>query len=170
MKTRLLASLCIALAFAGCQSSNSSTSPLSSLTAQLTPTVLAKGAQDVIAAAGGAILAKNPTYIGDVSAAADVFTAIATSNPAELSGADVVAALKTGGVSAANQAAISTYVTAALGLYQSDVKINFPALQPNYALFATAIANGMNIAAGNSSKVVPLPVIPAPAPAIPPAS
>jgi len=167
MKNRLtfaLISVVLGLTFQGC-STTAGTSTISSLTAQLTPTVLAKGAQDVIAAAGGAILAKNPKYVGDVLAAADVFTAIATSNPAALTGADVAAALATGGVSSANQSAISTYVSAALALYQSDFKINFPTLQPNYALFATAIANGLNVAAGNTSKVVALPVVPAPAPA-----
>ena len=131
---------------------------LSSVTSQITPTTLAKGAQDVLAAGGAAILAKNPAYVTEVAAAADVFTAIAASNPASLTSADVSAALKPTSISPANQTAIATYAGAALALYTSDFSISFPKLKPDYALFATAIANGLNVAAGFPAKVVPLPV------------
>ena len=156
MKKFALSVIVLALSLAGCKTTGTS-SITTQITSQLTPQTLAKGAQDVLAAGGSAILAKNPSYTADVSAAADVFTAIATSNPAALSGADVEAALSKSSVSAANQKAIAVYVNAALGLYESDFKISFPALQPNYALFATAIANGLNVASGNASKVVALP-------------
>ena len=154
MKKFALSVIVLALSLAGCKTTGTS-SITTQITSQLTPQTLAKGAQDVLAAGGSAILAKNPSYTADVSAAADVFTAIATSNPAALSG--VEAALSKSSVSAANQKAIAVYVNAALGLYESDFKISFPALQPNYALFATAIANGLNVASGNASKVVALP-------------
>jgi len=157
------AALCAAVSFTtGCVSngtpgSTTTSSALSQIEAQVTPTTLAKAAQDVISAVGAGILQKNPKYSGDVSAAADVFTAIATSNPGALTGADITAALASTNISAANQQTISTYAGSALALYESDFKINFPALKPNYALFATALANGLNVASGNPNKVVALP-------------
>lgn len=157
----LFAVLCT-FALSGCVSGTSTGSTAApivgqQITAQLTPAKLAKGVQDVLAAVGAGVLAKNPTYSGDVAAAADVFTAIATSNPASLTPADVLQALSKSKVSSAAQQEIATYVGAALALYESDFKVDFPALQPNYALFATAIANGLNAASSNASKIVPLP-------------
>jgi len=157
----VVAALC-ALYFAGCVASSTTpgtTAPSvgSQIASQLTPQVLAKGTQDVLAAVGSGVLVKNPAYNGEVAAAADAFTAIASGNPAALTPADVVAALSKTKISPAVQQEVATYVGAALGLYESDFKVNFPALQPNYRLFATAIANGLNLASGNPGKVVPLP-------------
>ena len=41
--------------------------------------------------------------------------------------------------------------------------VTFPTLKPNYAIYLTAVANGLYGAAGKTASVVALPVIPWPA-------
>lgn len=120
--------------FAGCQS------------IQITPAQLASATQQGITVAGQLFLARNPSYTAEVQAAADAFTALAASNPAAITPADINAALAKTSISAKTQADISAGAILALSLFETNFKINLPSLPTNYALFANAVAAGLNAA------------------------
>jgi hypothetical protein len=176
MKIRILSlvACAVALAFnAGCQSTTTpggapAPTALQQIKAQLTPNVVAKGAQDAIAAVGAAVLANNPKYNADFVAAADALTALASQDPTGVTAGDFNAVLALTNLSASDQKAISAGLVLAIGTYEADFKLNFPQLKPNYVLFLDAAANGLFIASGNGTKVVPLPVVTVPAPVVAP--
>ena len=120
--------------FAGCQS------------IQITPAQLASATQQGITVAGQLFLARNPSYTAEVQAAADAFMALAASNPAAITPADINAALAKTSISAKTQADISAGAILALSLFETNFKINLPSLPTNYALFANAVAAGLNAA------------------------
>lgn len=120
--------------FSGCQS------------IQITPAQLASATQQGITVAGQLFLARNPSYTAEVQAAADAFTALAASNPAAITPADINAALAKTSISAKTQADISAGAILALSLFETNFKINLPSLPTNYALFANAVAAGLNAA------------------------
>ncbi len=149
LATIILASL--ALGLTGCATTGTTVSSI------LTPAKIAQGTTDVLSAVGAAVLANNPSYTGEVQAAADVFAALAASNPGALTGADVTNALSKSTIPSATQKAISAGAVLALGIYERDFAANQPTLKPDYAMFATAIANGLLGALGKP----PLPLPPA---------
>lgn len=140
----------------GCASTSSVT------TAVTNPANIAKAAQDIVAIATTAFLARNPSYAAEVTAAGDVLVTIANGNPATFTGADIKAALANTSISSTHQAEFSTYVTAALGIFQADFNVQFPGLTVNYALFFDAVANGFYIATGHATVVLPVVTVPTP--------
>ncbi len=87
-------------------------------------------------------------------------SATASSNPAQLSTADVIQLLAVSGLSANDQEEVAVGVIAAQGVFLSAFKdVELPTLKPIYQLFLYAAANGIYLATGHPS--IPLPVIPA---------
>lgn len=127
------------------------------------PNNIGKVVQGGVQIGATAFLAKNPTYAADLIAAADALTALATSNPASVSQADIQASLVKSGIAPATQTEIASYANTALALFQSSFNVTFPTLKPNYAIYLDAVANGLYGATGKTSSVVALPVIPWPA-------
>ena len=149
----------ILTAFSACSAFNT-TQTSAAVQAIENPNNIAKAAQDVVQASATAFLAKNPSYAGDVTAAADAFTALASSNPSLITSADIAAVLSKTSIKASTQAQIVSYASSALGVFLSDFEANFPTLKPNYSIYLIAVANGLNVAQGRAA--VPLPVIPWP--------
>lgn len=112
----------------------------------ITPAALASATQQGLTAAGQLFLARNPSYASEVQAAADVFTALAASNPSAITPSDINAALAKTSISATTQADISAGAILALSIFETNFKLNLPSLPTNYTLFAQAVANGLNAA------------------------
>lgn len=134
----------------------------SALQAVENPNNIGKVVQGGVQIASTAILAKNPTYSADFVAAADALVALANSNPATVTQADIQASLAKSGIASATQTEIASYATTALSLFESSFNVTFPALKPNYAIYLDAVANGLYGGAGKTASQVVLPVIPWP--------
>lgn len=122
----------------------------------------ASAVQAGVTAGATAFLARNPSYSNELVAVADSLVGLASGNPTTFTAADIEATLAKTSLSTSQQNEISSIVVAALGTFQAAFKVNFPNLNPGYAIFVDAVANGLYQATGNGTKVVPLPVIPWP--------
>lgn len=138
------------------------TSTNSTVVAIENPNNEAKIVQGGVQIGATASLAKNPSYKGELVAAADALIAASASNPSGLSGSDISAILAKTSISTVTQNEVASYATSALGLFEADFTLNFPTLKPNYGIFLIAVADGLYTATGNGTKVVALPVIPWP--------
>lgn len=151
MKKLLPFCLILALGLsAGCKTLFTSTTTA----AVFTPLNVAKGTQDTVTAAAMLFLANNPSYTAEVAAAADAFSVLAKGNLTALTPADLKAALANTSISTKTQTQIAAIASLALTTFEQDFSTNLPSLQPQYALFVQAVANGLN--AGLGKATVPL--------------
>ena len=133
--------LIFALCLTGCATAPSSTS----ITAQIfTPANIAAATKDSLTIAASLFLHNNPSYSGEVRAAADAFTALAVASPSSLTTGDISATLAKTSLPSTDQEAIALAVSASLTIYQNDFATKLPGLKPQYAAFAQAIADGLN--------------------------
>ncbi len=131
------------LFFAGCASTSTSPSLASQI---LTPANIDKATKDGLTAAGQLFLANNPSYAPEVQAAADAFLALSVSNPASITATDITAALAKAPLTPKTREEIAAGATLALSIFETDFHVNLPALTPNYASFALAVAQGLQAA------------------------
>lgn len=148
------------LALSGCQNLTTAGSTASIKAALADPNVDAKAAQAVTAAVANRILAKNPSYQGDVIALADSFTALAQSNPNVLTGTDVQSLLSKTKIDPAMQGEFVSDFNTVQGLLLTDFNVSLPTLKPIYGLFLQAVANGLYIACGKPGLKLPVVAIP----------
>jgi hypothetical protein len=149
-----------ALALSGCASLFTSSTATSVKTALANPNTDAKIVQDAVAPVAAAILANNPSYASEVTAAADGLAALASLNPKGVTQADISAILAKTNLSPADQAKILAGIVLAQGEFLTaiqDLGISLPQLNGTYALFLTAAANGLYIATGHAA--LPLPTV-----------
>lgn len=157
-----LIAFCILTSLTGCATLFTPAQTAAVKSAVTDPNNIAKASQDGVQIAATAFLARNPTYAGDVTAAADVLLALAASNPSAVTTTDIAAALAKTSISISVQAEVASYAASALGLFENDFQVSFPTLKPNYSIYLDAVANGLNLAQGKTAAVVTLPVIPWP--------
>ena len=143
---RLISVLALAIV-AGCQLPNGATP--ATVTAQIfTPANIAQGTTDIVQAAATAVLAKNPSYLGEVQAVDDALTAMITTNPFVVTTADLQAVLAKTSLTPASQGQWAAILGGALGIFERNFATNLPTLKPNYLLYVKAVANGLNGALG----------------------
>lgn len=152
MKTKLTLLFAACLALVGCVAPPAGKP---SMAAQiLTPANIQKATRESLQVAGGLVLNRNPSYIGEVQAAADVFTVLATSNVSALTPADIASSLSKTAISQSIQQDIVAGATLALTIYENNFNVNLPALKPQYAAFCQAVADGLNAAVAGT-KLTP---------------
>jgi hypothetical protein len=134
------------------------------------PNNQAKITQGAVQGLAGLFLNRNPGYKNELKAAGDTLLALAASNPATLTGADVSAYLGNTSLSGVTQNEISNEVTGALAVYEAAFNFSFPTVKVNYAIFLDAVANGLYAASGYAASEIALPVIPWPPVAASPAA
>lgn len=143
MKTILsIALVSLALALSGCATAPAGTPSVASQV--FTPANIAAATKDSLTIATTMFLSKNPTYAPEIRAAADVFTALAATNPSVITAGDISAALGNTSISKQTQADITAAASVALQIFEANFSKNLPGLKPQYALFAKAIADGLN--------------------------
>jgi hypothetical protein len=140
----------LAILFAATLSGCALFQPSTGTSTVFTPENVAKASSDALAISGALFLQNNPSYAGELLAAADAIAALAASNPAVVTGTDIAAALGKTSISEKTQGQISAAVSLALGIFVKDFSTNLPTLKPQYALFVKAAANGLYAAVGHA--------------------